>query len=211
MVALALGNFGLYQLRLPSVLVQAAGRAGEGAFGAFFMGLTMGVVGAPCIGPIVAALLLYVGAHAVGVRSASRSSSRSGSGMGLPYVALRGRCRPAATAAAQRRLARLGGAALRLRAARSGAPLRHAAARARGWCGCCGRRSSWSRGVVLGFLGVVAGEPVGYRWGRRLAGVAAIVVGLSGLLVAEAESPDRLGAVLRAGPGACHREPAGRC
>src|SRR5262249_12256437 len=57
MVALALGNFGLYQVRLPSVLVQAAGRAGEGALGAFMMGLTMGVVGAPCIGPIVAALL----------------------------------------------------------------------------------------------------------------------------------------------------------
>src|SRR5262249_59146984 len=61
MVALALGNFGLYQVRLPSVLVQAAGRGGDGAFGALFMGLTMGVVGAPCIGPIVAALLLYVG------------------------------------------------------------------------------------------------------------------------------------------------------
>src|SRR4029450_10610993 len=42
MVALALSNFGLYQLRMPSALVQAAGRAGDGAFGAFFMGLTMG-------------------------------------------------------------------------------------------------------------------------------------------------------------------------
>jgi thiol:disulfide interchange protein DsbD len=44
-------------------------------------------------------------------------------------------------------------------------------------------------GVVLGFLGAVAGEPVGYSWARRLAGVAAIVVGLSGLFAADAEHP----------------------
>ncbi|MGH7894790.1 MAG: cytochrome c biogenesis protein CcdA, partial [Candidatus Binatia bacterium] len=61
MVALAASNFGLYQLRMPSGLMQVAGRAGEGALGALFMGLTMGVVAAPCIGPIVVALLLFVG------------------------------------------------------------------------------------------------------------------------------------------------------
>jgi len=187
MVLLALGNFGLYQVRMPSVLVQAAGRAGEGAVGAFMMGLTMGVVGAPCIGPIIAALLLYVGARQSALLGLALFFTL-GLGMGLPYIGL---------AAAAGRLRRL---------PRSGA-----------WLGWVERlfgfilmglalhfvtpllspgvvRALWTAllvgaGVVLGFLGSVSGEPVGYRWGRRLAGVAAVVVGLSGLFVAEAENP----------------------
>src|SRR5439155_652659 len=51
LVGLAGSNFGFYQLRVPSPLVQRLGRVGEGDLGAFFMGLTMGVVAAPCIGP----------------------------------------------------------------------------------------------------------------------------------------------------------------
>jgi thiol:disulfide interchange protein DsbD len=43
-------------------------------------------------------------------------------------------------------------------------------------------------GVVLGFLGTVAGEPVGYHWLRRAAGVVAIAVGLAGLTAREPES-----------------------
>jgi thiol:disulfide interchange protein DsbD len=87
MVALALSNFGLYQLRMPAALTQAAGRAGEGLGGAFFMGLTMGVVGAPCIGPVVAALLVFVGT----TQSAALGFLMFfvlGLGMGLPYVGL---------------------------------------------------------------------------------------------------------------------------
>jgi thiol:disulfide interchange protein DsbD len=187
MVALALANFGLYQVRFPSALVQAAGRGGDGAFGAFFMGLSMGVVGAPCIGPIVAALLLYVGARQSALLGFALFFVL-GLGMGLPYVAL-------ATAAGRLR-----------RLPRSGA-----------WLGWMERlfgfvllglalhfvtpllrpgivQALWTAlllvaGVVLGFLGAVAGEPVGYHWARRLAGVAAIAVGLSGYFVAEAENP----------------------
>src|SRR5207245_2170415 len=62
LVGLAGSNFGLYQLRVPSPLMQRLGRVGEGDLGAFFMGATMGVVAAPCIGPAVLALLLFVGA-----------------------------------------------------------------------------------------------------------------------------------------------------
>jgi thiol:disulfide interchange protein DsbD len=187
MVALALSNFGFYQLRMPSVLVQAAGRGGEGAFGAFFMGLTMGVVGAPCIGPIVAALLLYVGAQ----QSAALGFAlffTLGLGLGLPYLAL------APAAGRLRRLPRSGawlawverlfGFVLLGLALHFVTPLLSAAV----------VRSLWAvllvvAGVVLGFLGTVAGEPVGYHWARRLAGVAAIVVGLSSLLGVEGESP----------------------
>ena len=63
LVALSLSNFGVWQLRAPTALMQIAGRASEGASGAFFMGLTMGIVAAPCIGPFALGLLLYVGAH----------------------------------------------------------------------------------------------------------------------------------------------------
>src|SRR5262245_5772563 len=187
MVTLALSNFGLYQLRMPSALVQAAGRGGQGAFGAFFMGLTMGVVGAPRIGPIVAALLLYVGAQ----QSAGLGFAlffTLGLGLGLPYLAL-------ATAAGRLRalprsgawlawMERLFGFVLLGLAIHFVTPLLPARVLPGLWAALL-----VAGGVVLGFLGTVSGEPVGYHWGRRLAGIAAIVVGLSGLLRVEGESP----------------------
>ena len=167
--------------------MQAAGRGGDGAFGALFMGLTMGVVGAPCIGPIVAALLLYVGARQ-SVLLGFALFFVLGLGMGLPYVAL-------ATAAGRlRRLPRSGawlawmerlfGFVLIGLALHFVTPLLRPGM----------VQGLWTAllivaGLVLGFLGAVAGEPVGYRWARRLAGAGAIVVGLSGFFVAEAENP----------------------
>src|SRR5204863_9706621 len=47
LVALAGSNFGLWQLRVPSPVMQRLGRVGEGDLGALFMGLTMGIVAAP--------------------------------------------------------------------------------------------------------------------------------------------------------------------
>lgn len=61
-IALALSQFGVYEFKLPDALVAKAGGAKGGAFGAFFMGLTMGIVAAPCIGPVVLALVTYVAA-----------------------------------------------------------------------------------------------------------------------------------------------------
>ncbi len=61
-VALALSQFGVYEFKLPDSLVAKAGGAKGGAFGAFFMGLTMGIVAAPCIGPFVLGLVTYVAA-----------------------------------------------------------------------------------------------------------------------------------------------------
>ena len=52
--------FGLWELRLPSGLMQAASKSYAGYFGTLFMGLTMGVVAAPCIGPFVLGLLTWV-------------------------------------------------------------------------------------------------------------------------------------------------------
>ncbi|MBU0474588.1 MAG: protein-disulfide reductase DsbD [Bacteroidetes bacterium] len=61
-VVLALSMFGLYEIKAPDSLITKAGGARTGIFGAFFMGLTMGIVAAPCIGPFVLGLVTYVAA-----------------------------------------------------------------------------------------------------------------------------------------------------
>jgi thioredoxin:protein disulfide reductase len=62
LVALSLSMFGVYEFKLPDSLMQKAGDTKSGLFGAFFMGLTMGIVAAPCIGPFVLGLVTYVAA-----------------------------------------------------------------------------------------------------------------------------------------------------
>jgi thiol:disulfide interchange protein DsbD len=52
--------FGLWELRLPSSLMQAASKSYAGYLGTLFMGITLGVVAAPCIGPFVLGLLTWV-------------------------------------------------------------------------------------------------------------------------------------------------------
>ncbi len=61
MVALALSMFDVYELRLPQSLNRLAGSSQKGFLGTFLMGLTVGIVAAPCIGPFVLGLLTYVG------------------------------------------------------------------------------------------------------------------------------------------------------
>ena len=61
-IALSLSMFGVYEFKLPDSWVQKAGGAKQGYYGAFFMGLTMGIVAAPCIGPFVIGLVTYVAA-----------------------------------------------------------------------------------------------------------------------------------------------------
>ncbi|MFH1944849.1 MAG: cytochrome c biogenesis protein CcdA [Acidobacteriota bacterium] len=61
MVGLALSMFDLYEFRLPSFLTRMAGGAKKGYLGTLIMGLTVGIVAAPCIGPFVLGLLTYVG------------------------------------------------------------------------------------------------------------------------------------------------------
>lgn len=61
LIALALSMFGLWEIRMPMFLARRTGRGRQGYAGAVFMGLTMGIVAAPCIGPFVAGLLVSVG------------------------------------------------------------------------------------------------------------------------------------------------------
>jgi len=60
LILFATSLFGLWELRLPGALTQAAGKSYTGYFGSLFMGLTLGVVAAPCIGPFVLGLLTWV-------------------------------------------------------------------------------------------------------------------------------------------------------
>lgn len=62
LVTLSLSMFGVYEFRLPAFITQKAGGAKGGLFGAFLMGLTMGIVAAPCIGPFVISLVTIVAA-----------------------------------------------------------------------------------------------------------------------------------------------------
>ncbi len=61
LVALALSMFDVYALRMPAGLARATGASKGGFFGSLFMGLTLGIVVAPCVGPFVLGLLTYVG------------------------------------------------------------------------------------------------------------------------------------------------------
>lgn len=60
-VALALSMFGLYTLRVPSFISDRLGtKTGKGFIGIFIMGLISGIVASPCIGPVLASLLVYI-------------------------------------------------------------------------------------------------------------------------------------------------------
>jgi thiol:disulfide interchange protein DsbD len=61
LVGLATSMFGLWEFRMPTFLSRRTGQAKQGRWGAIIMGLTVGIVAAPCIGPFVLGLLIYVG------------------------------------------------------------------------------------------------------------------------------------------------------
>jgi thiol:disulfide interchange protein DsbD len=60
LVGLALSMFGLYEIRVPQSLAMLGSKNRTGYIGTLFMGLTVGLIAAPCIGPFVLGLLTYV-------------------------------------------------------------------------------------------------------------------------------------------------------
>jgi thiol:disulfide interchange protein DsbD len=87
LLVLAGSSFGLFALQPPQWLMQTAGIARPGSLGALVMGLGMGVVAAPCIGPIVLGLLLMVQrSHSATLGFALFFTLAMG--MGLPYIAI---------------------------------------------------------------------------------------------------------------------------
>jgi thiol:disulfide interchange protein DsbD len=185
MVALALGSFGIYQIRPPQALMRWAGGSASGAAGALFMGLTMGVVAAPCVGPVLVGLLVFVG---------SRQDPHLGFllffvlalGMGAPYVGL------ALAAGSLKSLPRSGallewiervfGCVLLALAAYFVGPLLPAPV----------DRYLLpavlvGAGAYLGLLARVAGSSASFAWVRRAAGIAFV---LAALWVARPGGPD---------------------
>ena len=61
MMILGLSFFDLWEIRVPSGLNEIASRNLGGYSGTFFMGLTIGIIAAPCIGPFILGLIAYVG------------------------------------------------------------------------------------------------------------------------------------------------------
>lgn len=86
-VTLSLSMFGVYEFQLPQFLVDKAGGAQQGYWGTFFMGLTMGIVAAPCIGPFVLGLVTYVAAMRDPFLGFIMFFTMS-IGLGLPYLVL---------------------------------------------------------------------------------------------------------------------------
>ena len=59
-IGFATSSFGLWEFRLPSGWTRAVSKSFGGYFGTFFMGLTLGIMAAPCLGPFILGLLTYV-------------------------------------------------------------------------------------------------------------------------------------------------------
>jgi thiol:disulfide interchange protein DsbD len=87
MLALSLSMFGLYEFKLPNALTQVGGGSRAGAVGALIMGLTMGIVAAPCVGPFVVSLLTFV-AQSGSVFIGFITFFILALGLGVPYLFL---------------------------------------------------------------------------------------------------------------------------
>lgn len=83
---LGLSMFGLFTLQPPRFLLERSG-AKKGVWGALGMGALLGFVCAPCVGPVVAALLAYVGVQANPFLGFALFFALS-LGLGLPYLLL---------------------------------------------------------------------------------------------------------------------------
>jgi len=60
LLLMALNFFGLWELRLPGFMSSAVSKSHRGYAQSLFMGLTLGIVAAPCIGPFIIGLLTMV-------------------------------------------------------------------------------------------------------------------------------------------------------
>jgi len=60
LLLMALNFFGFWELRLPSFLSSVVSKSHTGYVQSLFMGLTLGIVAAPCIGPFIIGLLTMV-------------------------------------------------------------------------------------------------------------------------------------------------------
>lgn len=85
-ILMALSMFGLFELRLPTAIVNRASKmGGQGLGGSLAAGATLGVLAAPCVGPIIGTLLFYV-AQSGDVTFGFILLFLFGLGMGTPFL-----------------------------------------------------------------------------------------------------------------------------
>ncbi|MEO6327260.1 MAG: cytochrome c biogenesis protein CcdA [Thermoanaerobaculia bacterium] len=85
-LAMALSMFGLFEIQAPHFITDRTG-AKSGAMGALSMGLFLGFVAAPCVGPFIVALLTYVGKKGSVPLGAGLFFTLA-LGLGFPYLVL---------------------------------------------------------------------------------------------------------------------------
>ncbi|MBN1349134.1 thioredoxin family protein [candidate division KSB1 bacterium] len=87
MLALAASLFGAFEIKVPAALMTKLGQSREGFVGAFIMGLTIGVVIAPCAAGIIVALIILVAKLGM-IFKGGILFFFMGLGLGLPYLFL---------------------------------------------------------------------------------------------------------------------------
>jgi len=87
MITLSFSLFGFYTFQLPSWLVPQQGASRRSLSGLFFSGVLVGVIAAPCMGPVVLALLAHSSQEKDIVASAL-SFLMLALGLGVPYLVL---------------------------------------------------------------------------------------------------------------------------
>lgn len=86
-LSMAASMFGAFEFTVPSSLMTKLGRSRQGAIGSFIMGLTVGVVIAPCAAGIIIALVGVVAKLGIVVKG-TLLFFVMGLGLGLPYLFL---------------------------------------------------------------------------------------------------------------------------
>lgn len=87
LIALGTSMFGLFEIRVPQSLALMGNKNRSGYLGSVLMGLTVGFIAAPCIGPFVLSLLVYVGKLGNAFTGFLLFFVLS-MGLGLPYIFL---------------------------------------------------------------------------------------------------------------------------
>lgn len=86
-LAMAASMFGAFEITIPSWMMASLGKSREGTVGAFIMGLTVGVVIAPCAAGIIIGLVGLVAKLGI-VAKGTLLFFIMGLGLGLPYLIL---------------------------------------------------------------------------------------------------------------------------
>ena len=86
-LSMSAAMFGAFEIRVPSFLMNHLGKSRQGAIGSFLMGLTVGVVVAPCAAGIIIGLVGVIAKLGMAAKGALLFFAM-GLGLGLPYLVL---------------------------------------------------------------------------------------------------------------------------